>query len=85
MVIQLRLALVSAAVLCAMGMFATTLLARASASAGCSPVQYDNTGPALLGCHRGLFTGYPSLLSKGCKAVGVSGKNQLWACPSKQH
>lgn len=82
MVIHLRFVLVAAAVLCAMGMFATTLLARASASAGCSPVQYDS-GPALIGCHRGLFTGYPNLLHKGCKAVGVSGNKQLWACPAK--
>ena len=84
MVIQLRLVLTAAAVLCAMGMFASTWLARANASAGCSPVHVDS-GPALLGCHRGLVGGYPNLLKKGCKAVGMHGHDQLWSCPGKTH
>lgn len=81
MVVHLRLTLLAVLALCMMGFVATTSMASSRLwSSGCSLAKVDS-GPPLTSCHRGLLAGYPNLMSRGCKAVGVQGKNQLWSCP----
>jgi hypothetical protein len=82
MVVQLRLALVTVAALCSVGMFGTLMTRAHAASAGCSVVHLAGE-PALIGCHKGWFEGYPNMLKKGCTAVGVSAGRQLWSCPNR--
>jgi hypothetical protein len=81
MVIQLRVILLAALVVCAAGFVATASMASSRIwQAGCSSIRID-AGPPLESCHRGLLAGYPNMMKRGCTAVGMRGKNQLWSCP----
>jgi hypothetical protein len=81
MVIQLRLVLLAALALTAMGFVATASMASSRVwTSGCSSVRVD-AGPPLTSCHSGLFAGYPNMLKHGCTAVGMQAKNELWSCP----
>jgi hypothetical protein len=81
MIIHLRVALLAALALCMAGFGMTLSLARAGAlQSGCSSVRIDS-GPPLTSCHRGLLGSYPNLMSRGCTAVGVTARAQLWSCP----
>lgn len=81
MVVPVRLLLIAALALTGMGVAANSaLMTRARVEPGCTTVKL-NSGPSLEACHRGWFKGYPSLVSKGCTAVGVTTTLQYWSCP----
>jgi hypothetical protein len=48
----------------------------------CTVAQVGADGSVLQVCRSGKLEGRPDLRRQGCKAAGVSGKNEYWRCPS---
>ena len=80
MVVPVRLLLIAVLALSGMAVVANgALMTRARVEPGCTTVRMSD-GPSLVACHRGWFKGYPSLVAKGCTAVGVTASLQYWSC-----
>jgi hypothetical protein len=79
MVFTLRIVLVFALALTAMGLAATDggrVLTQLHAKAGCNAVSVDDG--VLATCHKGWWKPAPNLQSLGCTTVGVN----VWSCPA---
>jgi hypothetical protein len=58
------------------------LLRTAGLTGSCTVVQALQDSSELVSCAAGKLEGRPDLSHRGCRSIGLSGKNEAWHCPA---
>jgi hypothetical protein len=58
------------------------LLRTTGLTGSCTVVQTLSDSSELVTCSSGKLEGKPDLSHRGCNAIGVSGKKEVWRCPA---
>lgn len=58
------------------------VLRTAGLTGSCTVIQTLSDSSELVVCSSGKLEGKPDLSHRGCKSIGLSGKNEVWRCPA---